>query len=57
MVYLPIKLEKEKVEYLLNAAKNQPYELTVNLEEETLSDNQGFSASFPVTALLEKNAC
>jgi len=51
---LPIKLEKEKVEYLLNAAKNQPYELTINLEEETLSDNQGFSASFPVTAYWKK---
>ncbi len=54
---LPIRLEKEKVEYLLNAAKNQPYELTVNLEEETLSDSQGFSASFPVSCILEKNAC
>ena len=51
---LPIKLEKEKVEYLLNAAKNQPYELTINLEEETLSDSQGFSASFPVTAYWKK---
>ncbi|HVH96982.1 MAG TPA: 3-isopropylmalate dehydratase small subunit, partial [Bacillus sp. (in: firmicutes)] len=47
---LPIRLEKEKVEYLLNAAKNQPYELTINLEQETLSDRQGFSASFPVSA-------
>ena len=28
---LPIRLEKEKVDYLLNAAKNQPYELTVDL--------------------------
>jgi len=51
---LPIKLEKEKVEYLLNAAKNQPYELKINLEEETLSDSQGFSASFPVTAYWKK---
>ena len=51
---LPIKLEKEKVEYLLNAAKNQPYELTINLEEETLCDSQGFSASFPVTAYWKK---
>jgi len=51
---LPIKLEKEKVEYLLNSAKNQPYELTINLEEETLSDSQGFSASFPVTAYWKK---
>ncbi|WP_394233141.1 3-isopropylmalate dehydratase small subunit [Niallia oryzisoli] len=46
---LPIKLEKEKVEYLLNAAKNQPYELTINLEDEKLSDNQGFNASFSVS--------
>ena len=30
---VPIKLEKEKVEYLLNAAKKQPYELTINIEE------------------------
>lgn len=51
---LPIKLEKEKVEYLLNAAKNQPYELTINLEEETLSDSRGFSVSFPVTAYWKK---
>jgi 3-isopropylmalate/(R)-2-methylmalate dehydratase small subunit len=51
---LPIKLEKEKVEYLLKAAKNQPYELTINLEEETLTDSQGFSASFPVTAYWKK---
>jgi 3-isopropylmalate/(R)-2-methylmalate dehydratase small subunit len=51
---LPIKLEKEKVDYLLNAAKNQPYELKINLEEETLSDSQGFSASFPVTAYWKK---
>ncbi len=51
---LPIRLEKEKVQYLLNAAKNQPYELTINLEQETISDNQGFSASFPVTAYWKK---
>ena len=51
---LPIKLEKEKVEYLLKAAKNQPYELTINLEEETLSDSQGFNASFPVTPYWKK---
>lgn len=51
---LPIRLEKEKVEYLLNAAKNQPYELTVDLENETISDNQGFSSPFAVTAYWKK---
>jgi 3-isopropylmalate/(R)-2-methylmalate dehydratase small subunit len=51
---LPIRLEKDKVEYLLNAAKNQPYDLTVDLENETISDNQGFSASFVVTEYWKK---
>jgi len=51
---LPIRLEQEKVEYLLKAAKNQPYELTINLEEETVSDNQGFSASFTVSPYWKK---
>ncbi len=51
---LPIRLEKEKVDYLLNAAKNQPYELTVDLENETISDNQGFSSPFVVTDYWKK---
>ncbi len=51
---LPIRLEQEKVEYLLKAAKNQPYELTINLEEETVSDNQGFNASFTVSPYWKK---
>lgn len=51
---VPIKLEKEKVEYLLNAAKKQPYELTVNIEEEILSDNQGFQEKFPITDYWKK---
>jgi 3-isopropylmalate/(R)-2-methylmalate dehydratase small subunit len=51
---VPIKLEKEKVEYLLNAAKKQPYELTINIEEEILSDNQGFTEKFPITDYWKK---
>ncbi|MBB6445835.1 3-isopropylmalate dehydratase small subunit [Bacillus benzoevorans] len=51
---LPIRLEKDKVEYLLKAAKNQPYELTVDLENETISDNKGFSVSFAVTEYWKK---
>lgn len=45
---LPIKLEEEQVEYLLNVAKNQPYELTIDLENETVSDQQEFTASFSI---------
>nr|WP_295971481.1 3-isopropylmalate dehydratase small subunit [uncultured Bacillus sp.] len=51
---LPIKLEKEKVDYLLKSAKNQPYELTVDLENETISDQEGFSAPFAVTVYWKK---
>ncbi len=51
---LPIRLEKEKVDYLLNAAKKQPYELTVDLENATISDNQGFSSPFAVTEYWKK---
>ncbi|WP_338451446.1 3-isopropylmalate dehydratase small subunit [Niallia oryzisoli] len=51
---LPIRLEKEKVEYILKAAKNQPYELTINLEDETVSDNKGFNASFSVSPYWKK---
>ncbi|WP_445489635.1 3-isopropylmalate dehydratase small subunit [Niallia sp. 03133] len=45
---LPIQLETDKVEYLLKAAKNQPYNLEVDLEEETIADDSGFKASFAI---------
>ncbi|GKU81479.1 3-isopropylmalate dehydratase small subunit [Niallia sp. NCCP-28] len=45
---LPIQLDSEKVEYLLNAAKNQPYNLHVNLEDETVEDENGFKESFDI---------
>jgi 3-isopropylmalate/(R)-2-methylmalate dehydratase small subunit len=51
---VPIKLDQEKVEYLLDAATKQPYELTVNVEEATVSDDQGFKASFPLTDYWKK---
>jgi 3-isopropylmalate/(R)-2-methylmalate dehydratase small subunit len=51
---VPIILEQEKVEYLLNAAKNQPYDLTVDLEEQTISDNQGFSSTFELSDYWKK---
>lgn len=45
---LPIQLHTDEVEYLLKAAQNQPYFLHINLEEEKVEDDHGFSASFPI---------
>lgn len=45
---LPIELNAEDVSYLLDQAKNQPYELKIDLEQETLSDDRGFSTTFPI---------
>ncbi|TCJ03078.1 3-isopropylmalate dehydratase small subunit [Cytobacillus praedii] len=47
---IPVKLHAEEVAYLLEKATNQPYHLTIDLEKETVTDNNGFSASFPITA-------
>ncbi|MGN7399861.1 3-isopropylmalate dehydratase small subunit [Cytobacillus praedii] len=46
---LPVKLQAEEVAYLLEKATNQPYHLTIDLEKETVTDNNGFLASFPIT--------
>jgi 3-isopropylmalate/(R)-2-methylmalate dehydratase small subunit len=43
------RLSEEQVAELLNNAKNIPnYQLTVSLEEQTVTDNKGFKASFEV---------
>ncbi|USK53950.1 3-isopropylmalate dehydratase small subunit [Cytobacillus solani] len=47
---LPLKLQAEEVAYLIEKAQNQPYHLTIDLEKETVTDNNGFLASFPITA-------
>ncbi|MDE3189166.1 MAG: 3-isopropylmalate dehydratase small subunit [Acidobacteriota bacterium] len=42
-----VKLSEEQVDQLLNNAMTIPnYQLTVSLEEQTVTDNQGFNASF-----------
>ena len=44
-----VKLSEEQVDQLLNNAKTIPtYQLTVSLEQQTVTDNQGFKASFDV---------
>lgn len=46
---LPVKLSEETVEKLLARAKATPgYRMTVNLETQTVSDDQGFSEKFDV---------
>jgi 3-isopropylmalate/(R)-2-methylmalate dehydratase small subunit len=46
---LLVKLGEEEVETLLNKAQTIPgYKLTVSLEDQTLTDGQGFSAKFDV---------
>ncbi|HTJ28896.1 MAG TPA: 3-isopropylmalate dehydratase small subunit, partial [Acidobacteriaceae bacterium] len=44
-----IRLSEEEVALLLDrAAKTPNYKLTVSLEDQTLTDNQGFKASFEI---------
>ncbi|HZP83404.1 MAG TPA: 3-isopropylmalate dehydratase small subunit, partial [Chthonomonadaceae bacterium] len=46
---LPVTLPEETVHLLMERAKTTPgYEVTVDLEAQTVSDNQGFSAPFTV---------
>jgi len=54
---LPIVLEASDVEYLLKAAKVQPYKLHINLEEEKVEDESGFSVNFTIHPYWKKNAC
>lgn len=45
---LPIKVTPEEIKYLLEAAKQQPYNLTIDLENQLVKDDKGFSASFSI---------
>ncbi|EMI42604.1 MULTISPECIES: 3-isopropylmalate dehydratase small subunit [Pirellulaceae] len=46
---LPIVLSEADVEELFQrAAKGNPYQLTVNLEDQTVSDGEGFERSFEI---------
>lgn len=48
---LPITLSEEDIEELFQrAAQGNPYQLTVNLEDQTVTDGQGFERSFEVDA-------
>ena len=47
---LPVILDEAKVAALLEASKDAAYELHVDLETQTIRDDQGFSAEFPIDA-------
>lgn len=45
---LPIRLSHEEVEELMKKGEAADYELTVNLEEQTVTDASGFRATFEI---------
>ncbi|MCL6587317.1 MAG: 3-isopropylmalate dehydratase small subunit [Anoxybacillus sp.] len=45
---LPIRLEKQDVEYLLKESKRADYELTISLEEQRVFDKAGFDRTFAI---------
>lgn len=51
---LPITLPAETVEYLLERAKNQPYNLKVDLQNGVVEDEYNFSASFTINEYWKK---
>jgi 3-isopropylmalate/(R)-2-methylmalate dehydratase small subunit len=46
---LPIRVTPEEIKYLLEAATNQPYNLTIDLEQQVVKDDKGFLASFVIS--------
>lgn len=47
---LPIVLKEEEVKSLLTKGKEKAFPLYINLEEQTVVDQEGFSAQFPITS-------
>ncbi|WP_027409500.1 3-isopropylmalate dehydratase small subunit [Anoxybacteroides tepidamans] len=45
---LPIRLNKQDVEYLLEQSKRADYELTISLEEQRVYDEKGFNRTFVI---------
>lgn len=51
---LPIVLDEKKVNELLSKGKEDSLTLRINLEEQIVTDNEGFSAEFPISAYWKK---
>ncbi|MCZ0754790.1 3-isopropylmalate dehydratase small subunit [Anoxybacillus sp. J5B_2022] len=45
---LPIRLDKQAVDYLLQQSKRSDYELTISLEEQRVYDETGFDRTFAI---------
>ncbi|WP_075982486.1 3-isopropylmalate dehydratase small subunit [Bacillus massilinigeriensis] len=45
---LPIALKPEEVDYLLEKTKDQPINLSISLEAQTIEDQEGFKAQFSI---------
>ncbi len=53
---VPVRLKEDEVQELFRrAAQYQPYRLTVDLEQLTVTDDHGFSASFPIDEFRRHN--
>lgn len=46
---LPIVLKEEEVKHLLTKGKEKSFDLHINLEEQTVTDHEGFTATFPIS--------
>lgn len=46
---LPIVLKENEVKSLLMKGKESAFSLSINLEEQTVTDHEGFTAQFPIT--------
>ncbi|MBV7508331.1 3-isopropylmalate dehydratase small subunit [Bacillus sp. sid0103] len=45
---LPIQVSDEQVQYIIRKAESEEYELTVDLENQVVSDNEGFKVTFEI---------
>jgi len=45
---LPIQANNEQVQYMIRKAESEEYQLTVDLENQVVYDNEGFKASFDI---------
>lgn len=52
---LPVRLSEDEVEHIVRAAANyEAYRLTINLDRQTVTDDFGWQAHFPIEAAAKK---
>ncbi|WML28197.1 3-isopropylmalate dehydratase small subunit [Neobacillus sp. OS1-33] len=45
---LPIQISEDQVQYIIRKAESEEYQLTVDLENQVIYDNEGFKVSFDI---------